>query len=724
MSWVVPQQYPQWPTMAAAPAGWQGSWPPTAPTGYPGPPPIPTGVNPQAWMAGQWQLNPYFRGPAASAHGAMPAWAPHPSWGAQAANAAAANYNPYKRIPNPGGADYWATKVSDNGLMLEGMHIREDAPAKIKDNGVLHTPWVWAPRELSKSPERRDSDELRDGQGDTTQQVERGQSRDASSYRDYAVSSSDGNQNHHPRTTHSTRGNTATSHGTAGQSHIQESSSSQRRDALASRRSSDRMRYEDVVIPEHERVVPPFPASMTSYPAYVKEQQQRQHHHHRDVSPRQSQDTEQRSRDSRPPVVSSASAAAAASAIAAPRPTAATIASASEAFSSKRELRTTFSPSIIRTPDHYSVPSNHRTSSRRASYDDAPSLSTPVPSSHRANNGYISGPLVSTSNRRASTDDTNYSSSRSSTLPRSNSSTYAFDSVAGSRSNSLSNPQPSALEGGPSAPPDAPSLAFLTNFSEELEGLLSPLIGVPRPSGGSSPSERDVARSQTYPPPSGFEPIPEDRAVSQPRISHHGESLATSHVRTPSHSRASSRSTHTTPESGARQIARSHSYPLVESPASSPISPTAATRPSPSRARSRGPSPSRTAHASHNPLPPPPMPSYYQTSTASTAASASATQSRAATYRTVRKGFWNCRGDHLLVENNGTFIVYAPHNKASPRELAQYPSPLEGFMDHHGHRAGYDPSVPELPESLPRHGEPPLRPYDSFLQYVQVRVTN
>ena len=50
-----------------------------------------------------------------------PAWAPHPSWGAPVVNAFQQNFNPYKRVANPGTAEYWATKLTDNGLQMENM---------------------------------------------------------------------------------------------------------------------------------------------------------------------------------------------------------------------------------------------------------------------------------------------------------------------------------------------------------------------------------------------------------------------------------------------------------------------------------------------------------------------------------------------------------------------------------------------------------------------------
>lgn len=58
------------------------------------------------------------------------------------------------------------------------------------------------------------------------------------------------------------------------------------------------------------------------------------------------------------------------------------------------------------------------------------------------------------------------------------------------------------------------------------------------------------------------------------------------------------------------------------------------------------------------------------------------------------------------------FIVFAPHHLANPSELHGYPAVTQGFMNHHGEPIKYDPSIPELESSLPRHGEPPKTPYE------------
>ena len=58
------------------------------------------------------------------------------------------------------------------------------------------------------------------------------------------------------------------------------------------------------------------------------------------------------------------------------------------------------------------------------------------------------------------------------------------------------------------------------------------------------------------------------------------------------------------------------------------------------------------------------------------------------------------------------YVVYAPHGRTNPPELEGYPAPTDGYRDHYGHVVNYDPTRKELPESLPRQGQPPLLPYD------------
>jgi hypothetical protein len=70
---------------------------------------------------------------------------------------------------------------------------------------------------------------------------------------------------------------------------------------------------------------------------------------------------------------------------------------------------------------------------------------------------------------------------------------------------------------------------------------------------------------------------------------------------------------------------------------------------------------------------------------------------------------WNRRGDHLTMDG---FVVYAPSDRAYPEELRDYPAETVGYRDHMGTEIGYLASRPELPESLPRFGQPPRQPYE------------
>jgi len=75
----------------------------------------------------------------------------------------------------------------------------------------------------------------------------------------------------------------------------------------------------------------------------------------------------------------------------------------------------------------------------------------------------------------------------------------------------------------------------------------------------------------------------------------------------------------------------------------------------------------------------------------------------------LRYGFWNRRGDHFTVDKH---VVYAPLDRANPRDLENYPLPAEGYKDHHGTFNKYDAAHKELPESLPLEGQPPKLPYE------------
>jgi hypothetical protein len=109
---------------------------------------------------------------------------------------------------------------------------------------------------------------------------------------------------------------------------------------------------------------------------------------------------------------------------------------------------------------------------------------------------------------------------------------------------------------------------------------------------------------------------------------------------------------------------------------------------------------------SHNPLPRPPYEVHHPAAAASPMRIP--TPPPGSYSSRVRLGFWNRRGDHLT---RTMHVVYAPPEKAYPRELQGYPAETEGFRDHLGTFVPYNPDRPELPESLPRHGKPPMQPY-------------
>ena len=83
----------------------------------------------------------------------------------------------------------------------------------------------------------------------------------------------------------------------------------------------------------------------------------------------------------------------------------------------------------------------------------------------------------------------------------------------------------------------------------------------------------------------------------------------------------------------------------------------------------------------------------------------------------VRRGYWNKRGDHLVAvdsERQQLCVVYAPQGQQYPEELAVYPAPEKGWADiRTRHLIPFDQRYPELPDSLPRHGQSPKRPYES-----------
>ncbi|KAF8137067.1 hypothetical protein EV363DRAFT_1253460 [Boletus edulis] len=345
-----------------------------------------------------------------------------------------------------------------------------------------------------------------------------------------------------------------------------------------------------------------------------------------------------------------------------------------ETFTSRGELHPTFSSSVIRTPIHYQQArrstdesSHHSRSPSSAVHTSTPSRGPPVPE-----------PLTRQSslpNASSSTRDvyTNFSEDLSHSLVANTSSRTRSSATAGTLSRSRTEPV----------------VANLTTIHESSSTLssgeifLAPLRDTPCPSSTESspdpsPRRRDKRTSPYGSHPHSPEPSPglyRDRRPSpyasrhaNPQSRGHSHSpspLASPHVRDPHVQGASSSS------SAAR---RDNSNPL-------PTPPVERANPEASRPPFQEPSPPRYA-------------------------------------RKLRMGFWNKRGDHLTPNS---FVVYAPHDRAYPEELRDYPDEREGYRDQFGTFVTWREERPELPASLPRRGRPPAQPYDTFVVYTYLQ---
>ena len=345
-----------------------------------------------------------------------------------------------------------------------------------------------------------------------------------------------------------------------------------------------------------------------------------------------------------------------------------------ETFTSRGELHTTFSSSIIRTPTHYQQ--------ARRSTDELPSTyHSRSPSSSRG--PPVPDPLT-----------------RQSSLPSSSSTRDVYASFSDDLSNSLiastsSRTRSSATAGPLSRSRTEPVIANLTTIHESSSALssgemyLAPLRDTPYVSSAeSSPdpsprrSDRDRERRTS---PYGSVPHSPEPSPGLPR-DRRPSPYAPRHT----HPRPQSRSHSPSP------LASPHAH--VRDPYGGPGSSSV-----PRRENSNG--------GNSNPLPPPPV------ERASLEASRPPVQEPSPPHyaRKVRMGFWNRRGDHLTP--NG-YVVYAPHHRAYPEELRDYPGEREGYRDQLGTFAPWREERPELPASLPYHGRPPAQPYDTVSVWV------
>ncbi|KAK0192301.1 hypothetical protein F5146DRAFT_927189, partial [Armillaria mellea] len=116
---------------------------------------------------------------------------------------------------------------------------------------------------------------------------------------------------------------------------------------------------------------------------------------------------------------------------------------------------------------------------------------------------------------------------------------------------------------------------------------------------------------------------------------------------------------------------------------------------------------------SHNPLPEPPREFQYSLPPPRQRTPPKTNKKK------VRMGFWNRRGDHLTAEGH---VVYAPPHRTHPTELKRYPRTKDGYMNHEGAFIKQNPNWTELPDSLPRFGRPPVRPYESVSGFSSFRM--
>ncbi|TFK47595.1 hypothetical protein OE88DRAFT_1771187 [Heliocybe sulcata] len=740
MSYLTQQQYQALLTRPP-PANWSGTWPPPVgsgpwPPGFPGPPPPPPGVpvNPQNWQRGQWVFNPAFRSAAGGATGGMPAnfgqWAaPWQHWGVPSAQVPA-GYNAHKRQQKQPDPSYWNTKLGDNGLGLENMHIRNDpAPPELH---APNTPWTWAPRELD-AVEPDSQARARDAR---TQPQPQPSSRQAQA-----------RSEEHERARETLPPPRRASDDAYRQ--LQGHSSRDERERTLGRYGVDRPR-------DHRRQSSePAPSGSVGRHSLVSERQ-------RSNSTQRSHSHSQHHREREP-----------------------------ETFTAKRELQPTFSPSIVRTPEYYrrngsgstgaSSPTRQNSSSR--SLGTIPETSpTPVsgergqplrahataPAQSFSSSRHVSSSAVSSASASASmsnitnaasfteepepellsplvgvtprmtTVDQRGSSSESRFRPSGSGAEYRTISTSDSldsRSTTATSSRTSTMDGRSSAAPvsrsntvDGRSRAVPSSRTSGQRTAVPSSRAVPSDPpltssrstllthhSADTPAQRPLTRHHSEPivVSENITPIPIPAPVPPSR------NRPTPHPRTntlPPSQQISRSSSSTSASSSDSASAPIYSRPSVSSnlntspmysrppTSASPIYSQPSSTPSPLYSQpSSNPSPMYS-----QPLDPKPSPVYSRPPTRSNNSSQP---------RRVREGYWNRRGDYLTPD---LYVVYAPHDRAHPPDLADYPSEREGYRNHEGRFIRFDESRKELPDSIPLRGMPPRIPYERFVQYMYV----
>ncbi|KAI0305125.1 hypothetical protein B0F90DRAFT_1701508 [Multifurca ochricompacta] len=692
-------------------------------------PPVPPGVNPQQWQNGRWMYTAPTGGvSSAQPHGSYPppslvGWNIPAGWGITPQY-----YCPPQMQKQPD-RSYWETKLTNNGLGLENMHIKQPvahtAPGDGKDKPP-HTPWAWVPRELDDDTSQASS---------VAQYHNHPQPQQPSPAGHGGTSAASGRQTGTTTTAViGTTGYPVQGHGVPPLAYFSVPADQQQQ-----QQQQQRQRQEQPIANDSgSRPTLPPPAIFS---AHVRQQS----NPHQTTTP-----TTHTQPSAVPgPQLAASLSSQPTSSVPALRGNHVLIAPTPqrpgqpESFTSVRQLRPTFSPAIVRTPNHYRHDSQSVVPSPRvAPWDEASGNSNSSGAPGSANKhlsgvmrGVVPSPRVLPWNSHARANDGDsptpaprnpYSRGESSRIY--DPSTRGLQAVQ--RSYSIPEPPRIAapvsrqnsmpvVPSNPDSHPGRPSIANLPQFAEEPGAVLSPLIGtVSSESSESSTSTVIIAQS----PPPLFIPPRYGRSPSPSPL--HRRSRTASRSSSPSSSSSSdsednsplrryrspsaSRSRHSTysgrsgnsGNSGrsARSSGHHGPYPVAHTP--------------------QGRSPASSVHthrssSSSNPLPTPPQerrdPGF------SLPPPQQPKPPRGTYRRTLRYGFWNRRGDYLTMDK---YVVYAPPDRANPTELEGYPSPTEGYLDHYGNFIKYDATRKELPESLPRQGQPPLLPYDKFVTYV------
>ena len=395
-----------------------------------------------------------------------------------------------------------------------------------------------------------------------------------------------------------------------------------------------------------------------------------------------------------------------------------------EAFSGKRDLHPTFSPAIVRTPKYYSertsTPNNatptKSSSTRRASDGPgAPPQNTVLPALTRViqeNVPSILSPLIGATPRpssatmpgldrvpRGELSSSSSSSSPSSSKDRPSRSHSRTHSRSSSLSKADDKPRRSLQRSGTITP----RTMSPTHYDEQPH---PPTYYSSSSSASMQQPPRTVGRSQTFP---SLDPVSENphsytrdsRESREPRNPPANISRASDAVKDQARSHG-------------RTVGRSYTDPQPfynPSRATSPLrarSPTRALSPprsaTPSRSSSRVPSRSHTPSSSAVIVPPVPVPPLPVEASHRHRAPSSVPRKM-----TVRKGYWNRRGDCLTPDRK--YFVRAPPKYQYPKEFSHYNE--RDFFRYDGKKYAWNPDMKEYPESLSFHGRPPRYPFES-----------